>query len=215
MAADNAIIIGLIAANFAPKNRKLLEFRENLQKKIDTWHRDRKGKKIDIKEYSNFLVEIGYLKKEGKKFQIETKNVDSEISTIAGPQLVVPVDNSRYALNAANARWGSLYDALYGTDVISGSFDKNWDSKRAKTVINYVRDFLDESFPLLSKSWKEISKIQVEEEKLILLSNSEKYFLKSNDQFIGYNGSKDNPNSILIKNNNLHVDLLINPNSIT
>ena len=95
------------AHELAPINRKLLEFRENLQKKIDIWHRDKKGEKIDIKEYSNFLVKIGYLKKEKKKFQIETKNVDSEISTIAGPQLVVPVMNARYALNAANARWGS------------------------------------------------------------------------------------------------------------
>ena len=96
------------AHELAPKNKKLLEFRENLQKKIDIWHRDKKGKKIDIKEYSNFLVKIGYLKKEGKKFQIETKNVDSEISTIAGPQLVVPVMNARYALNAANATMGKF-----------------------------------------------------------------------------------------------------------
>jgi len=107
------------AHELAPKNRKLLEFRENLQKKIDVWHRDKKAEKIDIKEYSTFLSEIGYLKKEGEKFIIETKNVDSEISSIAGPQLVVPVMNARYSLNAANARWGSLYNALYGTDVIS------------------------------------------------------------------------------------------------
>jgi len=105
----------------APKNRKLLEFRENFQKKIDVWHRDKKAEKIDIKEYSTFLSEIGYLKKEGEKFIIETENVDSEISSIAGPQLVVPVMNARYSLNAANARWGSLYNALYGTDVISES----------------------------------------------------------------------------------------------
>ena len=103
------------------KNKQLLEFRENLQKKIDIWHRDKKGEKIDIKEYSNFLIEIGYLKKEGKKFKIETKNVDCEISSIAGPQLVVPVMNARYSLNAANARWVSLYNALYATDIISDS----------------------------------------------------------------------------------------------
>ena len=197
----------------SPTNRNLIEEREIIQKKIDAWHKSNNDKELNKIEYINFLKSINYIVREESDFDIQTSNVDKEISSIAGPQLVVPVDNSRYALNAANARWGSLYDALYGTDVISGSFDKNWDSKRAKTVINYVRDFLDESFPLLSKSWKEISKIQVEEEKLILLSNSEKYFLKSNDQFIGYNGSKDNPNSILIKNNNLHVDLLINPST--
>jgi len=120
------------AHELAPKNRKLLEFRENLQKKIDIWHRDKKGEKIDIKEYSNFLIEIGYLKKEEEKFQIETKNVDSEISTIAGPQLVVPVMNARYSLNAANARWGSLYNALYGTDVISES---NGAEREKNTII--------------------------------------------------------------------------------
>ena len=106
---------------FAAKNKNLLEFREILQKKIDIWHRDKKGKAINAKKYLNFLKDIGYLKKEGKKFKIQTKNVDDEISKIAGPQLVVPVMNARYALNAANARWGSLYDALYGTDVISES----------------------------------------------------------------------------------------------
>ncbi len=194
----------------APINRNLIEEREIIQKKIDAWHKSNNDKKFDKNEYINFLKSINYIVKEESDFEIQTSNVDKEISLIAGPQLVVPVDNSRYALNAANARWGSLYDALYGTDVISGNFDKNWDSKRAETVISYVRDFLDESFPLLNKSWKEISKIQVEEEKLVLSSNSEKYFLKNNDQFIGFNGSKDNPSSILIKNNNLHVDILIN-----
>ena len=131
------------AHELAPKNKALLEFRENLQKKIDTWHRDRKGEKINIKDYSDFLEKIGYLKKEGKNFQIETKNVDSEISSIAGPQLVVPVMNARYSLNAANARWGSLYNALYGTDVISESNGaergKKYNHIRGEKVINYAR----------------------------------------------------------------------------
>jgi len=149
------------AHELAPKNRKLLEFRENLQKKIDIWHRDKKGEKIDIKEYSNFLVEIGYLKKEGEKFQIETKNVDSEISSIAGPQLVVPVMNARYSLNAANARWGSLYNALYGTDVISESNGaergKKYNHTRGEKVIKYARNILDAYVPLQKGSWKNIT----------------------------------------------------------
>ena len=107
-----------------------------------------KGKEFNKKEYINFLKSIGYLIEEKDDFKIETADVDEEISSIAGPQLVVPVDNARYALNAANARWGSLYDALYGTDVISGEKGKNWDQERAKKVINFVRDFLDERFPL-------------------------------------------------------------------
>ena len=145
----------------APKNRKLLEFRENLQKKIDIWHKDKKGEKIDIKEYSNFLKEIGYLKKEGENFKIETKNVDNEISLIAGPQLVVPVMNARYSLNAANARWGSLYNALYGTDVISESDGAEKGEKynyiRGEKVIKYVRKFLDVNVPLINQSWENIS----------------------------------------------------------
>ena len=157
----------------------------------------------------NFLKSIGYLIEEKNNFKIETSEVDEEISSIAGPQLVVPVDNARYALNAANARWGSLYDALYGTDVIPGKVEKNWDKLRALKVVNFVRDFLDERFPLLKTSWKEISKIQIEENKLVLFSGSNKDFLKNNNQFVGFIGDKDNPSSILIKNNNLHIDILI------
>ena len=170
------------AHEIAPKNKKLLEFRENLQKKIDIWHRDKKGEKIDIKEYSNFLVEIGYLKKEGGKFQIETKNVDSEISTIAGPQLVVPVMNARYALNAANARWGSLYNTLYGTDVIpetdGASRGNKYNPKRGEKVIEYTRNFLDENVPLFKGSWKDISGIpKVYNGKLSLKLKDEKQFV--------------------------------------
>jgi len=199
------------AHELAPKNRKLLEFRENLQKKIDVWHRDKKGEKIDIKEYKNFLVNIGYLKKEGKKFQIETKNVDSEISTIAGPQLVVPVMNARYALNAANARWGSLYNALYGTDVIPESEGtrrgNKYNPKRGKKVIEYARNFLDENVPLFKGSWKDISEIpKVYNGKLSLK-------LKDEKQFVGYSGTSGELSSLLLKKNNLHIDIIFDPDN--
>ena len=162
----------------------------------------------------NFLKSIGYLINEDNNFNIETDRVDNEISSVAGPQLVVPVDNSRYALNAANARWGSLYNALYGTDVISGKIGKSWDKERAQKVINYVRIFLDESFPLQKMSWKEITKIEVDATKLVLFSETNKDYLKNDNQFIGFNGDQNNPTSILIKNNNLHLDILIDPNSL-
>ena len=149
--------------NFLQKIKIYLEFREILQKKIDIWHRDKKGKAINAKKYLNFLRDIGYLKKEGKKFKIQTKNVDDEISTVAGPQLVVPVMNARYALNAANARWGSLYDALYGTDVISESGGaergKKYNYIRGEKVIAYGRNFLDKNVPLQKGSWKNILSI--------------------------------------------------------
>jgi len=197
------------AHELAPKNRKLLEFRENLQKKIDVWHRDKKGEKIDIKEYKNFLVNIGYLKKEGKKFQIETKNVDSEISTIAGPQLVVPVMNARYALNAANARWGSLYNALYGTDVISESNGaergKKYNYIRGEKVIEYARDFLDSNIPLQKGSWKDISEIPK------IKNNQLNLKLKNPKQFVGYSKKSNNLSSLLFINNNLHIDITFDP----
>ncbi len=189
----------------APKNRKLLEFRENLQKKIDIWHRDKKGEKIDIKEYSNFLIEIGYLKKEGEKFQIETKNVDSEISSIAGPQLVVPVMNARYSLNAANARWGSLYNALYGTDVISESNgaerEKKYNHIRGEKVIKYARNILDAYVPLQKGSWKNITAIPKVENNYLNLK------LKNPKQFVGYSKKLNNLSSLLFVNNNLHIDI--------
>jgi len=199
------------AHEIAPKNKKLLEFRENLQKKIDIWYSDKKGEKIDIKEYSNFLVEIGYLKKEGGKFQIETKNVDSEISTIAGPQLVVPVMNARYALNAANARWGSLYNALYGTDVIpetdGASRGNKYNPKRGEKVIEYTRNFLDENVPLFKGSWKDISGIpKVYNGKLSLK-------LKDEKQFVGYSGTSGELSSLLLKKNNLHIDIIFDPDN--
>ena len=193
----------------APKNKKLLEFRETLQKKIDAWHRDRKSEKFNIKDYSNFLEEIGYLKKEGENFQIKTQNVDSEISKIAGPQLVVPVMNARYSLNAANARWGSLYNALYGTDVISESDGaergKKYNYIRGEKVIDYSRKFLDTHVPLEKGSWKDISEIpKVENHQLNLK-------LKNPKQFVGYAKKSNVLSSLLLINNNLHIDVRFDP----
>jgi len=197
------------AHELAPKNRKLLEFRENLQKKIDIWHIDKKGEKIDIKKYSNFLVEIRYLKKEGKNYQIETKDVDSEISEIAGPQLVVPVMNARYALNAANARWGSLYNALYGTDVIlesdGASRGNKYNPKRGEKVIEYARNVLDSSIPLQNSSWKDISEIPKIENGQLNLK------LKNPKQFVGYVKKSNHLFSLLFINNNLHIDVTFDP----
>ena len=203
-----------VVHELSPINKALIQKREIIQKKLDDWHKSNKGKDFNKKEYVNFLKSIDYLIEEKNDFKIETADVDEEISSIAGPQLVVPVDNARYALNAANARWGSLYDALYGTDIISGSIGKSWDQERAKKVINFVRDFLDERIPLAQISWKNVSKFKIEENKLILFSDSKKYFLKNNEQFIGYKGDKENPNSILVKNNSLHIDILINSNTM-
>jgi len=199
------------AHELAPKNKKLLEFRENLQKKIDVWHRDKKGEKINIKDYSNFLEEIGYLKKEGEKFKIETKNVDREISTVAGPQLVVPVMNARYSLNAANARWGSLYNALYGTDVISESNGaergKKYNHIRGKKVIKYARNILDAYVQLQKGSWKNITEIPKVENNHLNLK------LKNPKQFVGYTKKLNNLSSLLFVNNNLHIDITFDPDS--
>ena len=203
-----------VVHEMAPTNKYLIKKRETIQKKIDDWHKSNKGKEFDKTEYIKFLKSLDYLIEEKNEFKIETSNVDEEISSIAGPQLVVPVDNARYALNAANARWGSLYDALYGTDVIPGEKKKDYDVKRATEVVNYVRDFLDENFPLKHKSWKEISKIYLENNQLILSAYEEKDQLKNDHQFIGYKGDKLKPNSILIKNNNLHIEIVFDPNSL-
>ena len=200
-----------VVNDLAPINKSLIKKREIIQKKIDDWHKNNKGKDFDKKEYSKFLESISYIVKEKEDFQIETSGVDKEISSIAGPQLVVPVDNARYALNAANARWGSLYDALYGTDVISGDKGKGYNEKRGNEVRNYVKDFLDEVVPLSNVSWKEISNIKIKDKDLTFFVDEKENYLKNKTQFVGFNGDKDKPNSILIKNNNLHIDILIDP----
>ena len=195
----------------APKNKELIKFRENLQKKIDNWHIENKNKKFDLKEYKKFLIEIGYLKNEGPDFIIETKDVDEEISKIAGPQLVVPVMNARYALNAANARWMSLYDSLYGTDVIEQSEDsvsERYDPLRGEMVIKYGREFLDKYFPLAGLSWKKITNFAVKYGKFKALKGTDIFDLVNEEKFVGHRGESDNPSAIILKNNNLHIEIL-------
>ena len=200
----------------APVNDDLIKKREEIQKKIDDWHKLNKDKNFDQKQYKTFLKSIDYIVDEGTDFNISTSNVDEEIALIAGPQLVVPVDNARYALNAANARWGSLYDALYGTDAILEVDKKDHDLERAKKVVSYVRKFLSEIAPIESGNWAEVTKFTVENKELKLSINNKKHVLKNKDQFIGFNGEQKNPKSILIKNNNLHIDIIIDSsNKIT
>ncbi len=194
-----------------PKNRQLINFRETLQKKIDTWHIKNKSNEFNLIEYKKFLVEIGYLKEEGPDFSIDTKNVDDEITKIAGPQLVVPIMNSRYALNAANARWMSLYDSLYGTDVIEQSEDsvsERYDPLRGEMVIKYGRDFLDKYFPLKDMSWSKITTVAVKEGSFKALKGVETFDLVDEEKFIGHRGEADNPSAIILKNNNLHIEIL-------
>jgi malate synthase len=190
----------------APINKTLLEKRERIQKEIDEWHLANKDKKIVKNEYIKFLKSINYIVEEKEDFQISTQNVDEEIANIAGPQLVVPIDNARYAINAANARWGSLYDALYGTDVIPEAEGASkigpYNPVRGKKVIEYSKKFLDKTFPLEGNSWENISKITVDT-----------LNLKNKDQLVGFSGSKNKPSSFLFKNNNLHVDIIIDETS--
>jgi len=189
-----------------PKNKELLEIREKLQKTIDVWHKNNKSEEFDKKKYIQFLKKIGYLKELGPNFKIETKNVDIEISKICGPQLVVPIMNARYALNATNARWVSLYDSLYGTDIISETKGavrgKTYNPIRGKKVIGYARNLLDKYFPLKKETWKNISEIpQVNNNRLNLK-------LKNPKQFVGYVKKSNNLSSLLLINNNLHIDII-------
>jgi len=205
------------ANDLLPENNALINERKEIQSKIDKWMINNKGN-FDYNNYLDFLKEIKYIAKEGPDFKIETENVDDEISIIAGPQLVVPIDNARYALNAANARWGSLYDAYYGTDAIeeTDGLQKNnkYNPKRGLKVIEKGRYFLDQIFPLEKQKWNEVEKILVNKENLSFkCQNNSQDKLKNVKQFIGYNGKKDNPNSIILKNNNLHIEIIIDPKS--
>ena len=201
----------------APKNKELLKFREDLQKKIDDWHIKNKGNEIEIEKYKNFLRKIGYLINEGPDFKIETSNVDEEIAKIAGPQLVVPIMNARYALNAANARWVSLYDSLYGTDIIESEEGggERYDPNRGQEVIKYVREFFDKTIPIEGTSWKNIAGLKVKNKELIILKDDYEYKLKDTYKFIGHRGDENKPEAIILKNNNLHFEIIINPRAFS
>ena len=198
-------------------NSQLIKKRENIQKKINEWHIKKKGENFDLNEYKKFLFEIDYLTKKNENFKIETKNLDSEISSIAGPQLVVPIMNERYALNAANARWVSLYDSLYGTDVIQSEEggSERYDPARGQEVIKYVREFLDEYIPINGTSWKSISNLIVRDGNLIIYKDENEFKLKDSEKFIGHRGASNKPSAIIIKNNNLHIEIIINPRAFS
>jgi len=207
-----------VVADLTPKNQDLLARRDDLQAQIDKWHRHRVIEPLDPQAYKQFLTEIGYLQPEPEPFTITTSGVDEEISTTAGPQLVVPVLNARFALNAANARWGSLYDALYGTDVISeadgAEKTSGYNKVRGDKVIAYAREFLDKAVPLESGAWADATGLSLEDGVLAVATADGSVGLASPEKFVGYTGELGSPDwSVLLVNNGLHVEILIDPES--
>ena len=205
--------LGKIVTDLAPLNRELLQKRDTLQQQIDAWHVARKGQPIDGEAYKSFLSKIGYLQSEGDHFEVTTANVDPEVASVAGPQLVVPVDNARYALNAANARWGSLYDALYGTDVIpeDGGAEKagTYNPVRGQRVVDAAQAFLDSSVPLDGAAYGDAKGFQVENGQLKVSTSSGTVMLSEPACFAGYKGSADSPSGILLAHNGLHIEIQI------
>ncbi|WP_170331515.1 malate synthase G [Ruegeria arenilitoris] len=196
-----------MVAELGPKNRALLAKREKIQGQVDAWHLERKGQAHDPAAYQAFLREIGYLVDEGADFEIETASVDPEIALIPGPQLVVPITNARFALNAANARWGSLYDALYGTDAMGDlPAGKGYDAARGARVIAWAKGFLDDAVPLATGSWADVSEVRVENGVLVPA-------LADATRFVGFGGAAEQPEFVLLKNNGLHVKIVIDPSS--
>ena len=200
----------------APKNKELLK-KERFTKKIDEWHKKNKSEVFNLDNYKKFLKEIGYLVDEGPDFKIETNNVDDEITKIAGPQLVVPIMNARYTLNAANARWVSLYDSLYGTDVIESEEggSERYDPNRGQEVIKYVREFFDKYIPIRWNSWKNIAGLKIINKDLIIIKDGNEYKLKHTEKFIGHRGDVKKPEAIILQNNKLHFEIIINPRAFS
>jgi malate synthase len=203
-----------VVHDLAPRNRELLARRDEIQAQIDRWHLERKGKPHDHQAYKQFLTDIGYLVPEGGDFEISTSGVDAEIATITGPQLVVPVNNARYALNAANARWGSLYDALYGTDVIpeddGAGRSEGYNPARGERVIAYAAGFLDNVAPLATGRHADATGYAVRDAALVVtLKDGTETALAAPDRFAGYDGDPRAPSLILLRNNGLHVEIHI------
>ncbi|OBH92974.1 malate synthase G [Mycobacterium scrofulaceum] len=207
-----------VVTDLTPKNQDLLRRRDELQAQIDKWHRQRVIEPFDVEAYREFITEIGYLLPEPEDFTITTSGVDDEITTTAGPQLVVPVLNARFALNAANARWGSLYDALYGTDVIpeddGAEKGTSYNKVRGDKVIAYARNFLDQAVPLESGSWADATGLSVEDGQLKVATADGSVGLASPEKFAGYTGELGSPDwSVLLANHGLHIEILIDPES--
>ena len=227
---ENEVIVGLnitkehfwssfekIVNEFSPRNKALLQKREDIQSKIDSWHIDHKDEDFNSDKYKTFLTDIGYIAPRSPDFTISTDNVDPEIKTIAGPQLVVPVMNARFALNAANARWGSLYDALYGTDVISEDDGAEkvggYNPVRGDKVIHFAKNFLDETVPLEQGSFQDVLGFEFVDGGIrALLPEVGKVSLKNPTQYVGYKDNGNDSFDLLFKNNNLHFEIQIDPN---
>tara|TARA_Y100000031_G_scaffold154945_1_gene204218 strand:+ start:331 stop:2475 length:2145 start_codon:yes stop_codon:yes gene_type:complete len=206
-----------ILNEFSPRNKELLEKREIIQSQIDKWHIERRGTIHNHVEYKDFLKEIGYLVEDQGDFHVSTNNVDPEIKTISGPQLVVPVMNARFALNAANARWGSLYDALYGTDIISEDDGATkagaYNPIRGKKVVTFAKEFLDTTIPLSSGSFADVKEFKFEDRSLsMLLDNGSKTQLAQSNQYVGYINNDHGAFGLLFENNNLHIEIQIDKN---
>ncbi|MBV9318948.1 MAG: malate synthase G, partial [Mycobacterium sp.] len=208
-----------VVTDLTPRNQELLTRRDELQAQIDRWHRQRIIAPHEPEAYREFLTEIGYLQPEPDDFTITTSGVDPEITTTAGPQLVVPVTNARFALNAANARWGSLYDALYGTDVIpeadGAEQGTGYNKVRGDKVIAYARKFLDDAVPLSSGSYTDATGFKVDDGQLLVELQGDELSsgLADLDQFAGYTGEAESPTSVLLVNHGLHIEILIDPES--
>lgn len=208
-----------IVQTFQPRNKALLAKRDEIQTQIDDWHDKNPASngQIDKAAYTQFLKDINYIVPEGDDFLVETQNVDDEIAHIAGPQLVVPVRNARYALNAANARWGSLYDALYGTDVIDetngAEKGKGYNPVRGAEVVKYAKNFLDANFALAEGKYADVTGFKVEDGKLVIRQGDKTTSLAQPEKFAGFLGDAANPTGILLKNNGLHAEIQIDPSS--